>query len=87
VVSARLRDLYQTTHNIHKGQTSNLPLPAEFIGFEPLVLESERPRIIFVMDTVALGFRFLLVLVFLCQYQSVSALYSCVMYYWCCKIL
>ena len=32
----------------------------------------------FVMDTVALGLRFLLVLVFLCHSQSISAPYSCI---------
>jgi len=52
VVSARLRDLYQTTHNIHKGQTLT---PSA--GFEILV-----------MGTVALGLPFpLSVLVYQCS--------------------
>jgi hypothetical protein len=36
---ARRRDLYLTTHNTHKRQTSMPPL-----GFEPTVLVSERPK-------------------------------------------
>jgi hypothetical protein len=35
---ARRRDLYLTTHNTHKRQTSLLP-----VGFEPTILVSERP--------------------------------------------
>jgi hypothetical protein len=36
---ARRRDLYLTTHNTHKRQTS-MPL----VGFEPAILVSERPQ-------------------------------------------
>jgi hypothetical protein len=36
---ARRRDLYLTTHNTHKRQTS-MPL----VGFEPTILVSERPQ-------------------------------------------
>jgi hypothetical protein len=36
---ARRRDLYLTTHNAHKRQTS-MPL----VGFEPRILVSERPK-------------------------------------------
>jgi len=35
--SARRRDLYMTTHHVHKGQTSMSPA-----GFEPAVPASER---------------------------------------------
>jgi hypothetical protein len=69
-----------------KGQTSTPPPSA---GFEPSVPESERPQthtfdraapdeMIFVTNAVALGLRFLLVLVFPCQYQSIIAPYSCI---------
>ena len=37
--SARRRDLYLTTHNIHKRQTSMPPA-----GFEPVIPASERPQ-------------------------------------------
>jgi hypothetical protein len=37
--SARCRDLYQTTHNTHKRQTSMPPA-----GFEPAIPASERPQ-------------------------------------------
>jgi hypothetical protein len=37
--SARRRDLYLTTHNTHKRQTSMPP-----VGFEPTILASERPE-------------------------------------------
>jgi hypothetical protein len=37
--SARRRDLYLTTHNTHKRQTSKSPA-----GFEPLIPSSERPH-------------------------------------------
>jgi hypothetical protein len=37
--SARRRDLYLTTHNTHKRQTSMPPT-----GFEPTILASERPQ-------------------------------------------
>jgi len=37
--SARRRDLYLTTHNIHKRKTSTPPA-----GFEPAIPASERPR-------------------------------------------
>jgi len=37
--SARHRDLYQTTHNVHKRQTSMLPA-----GFKPTIPASERPQ-------------------------------------------
>jgi hypothetical protein len=37
--SARRRDLYLTTHNTHKWQTSMLPA-----GFEPAIPEIERPQ-------------------------------------------
>jgi hypothetical protein len=36
---ARRRDLYLTSHNTHKRQTSMPPL-----GFEPTILVSERPK-------------------------------------------
>jgi hypothetical protein len=36
--SSRRRDLYLTTHNIHKGQTSMRPA-----GFEPTIVASEQP--------------------------------------------
>jgi hypothetical protein len=36
---ARRRDLYLTTHNTHKRQTSMPP-----VGFEPTILVSERPK-------------------------------------------
>jgi hypothetical protein len=36
---ARHRDLYLTTHNTHKGQTSMTP-----VGFEPTIPASERPQ-------------------------------------------
>jgi hypothetical protein len=36
---ARRRDLYLTTHNTHKRQTSMPP-----VGFEPTILVSERPQ-------------------------------------------
>jgi hypothetical protein len=35
----RRRDLYLTTHNIHKRQTSMPP-----VGFEPTILVNERPQ-------------------------------------------
>jgi hypothetical protein len=38
--SARRRDLYLTTHNTHKRQTSMPP-----VGFEPAILVSQRPQI------------------------------------------
>jgi hypothetical protein len=37
--SARRRDLYLTTHNTHKRQTSMTPA-----GFEPVISASERPQ-------------------------------------------
>jgi hypothetical protein len=37
--SARHRDLYQTTHNVHKRQTSMPPA-----GFEPTIPGSQRPQ-------------------------------------------
>ena len=37
--SARRRDLYLTTHNIHNRQTSMPP-----VGFEPTISEGERPQ-------------------------------------------
>jgi hypothetical protein len=37
--SARRRDLYLTTHNTHKRQTSMPP-----VGFEPTIPASERPQ-------------------------------------------
>jgi hypothetical protein len=37
--SDHLRDLYLTTHNNHKGQTSMPP-----VGFEPAIPASERPQ-------------------------------------------
>jgi hypothetical protein len=37
--TARRRDLYLTTHNTHKRQTSMPP-----VGFEPTILVSERPK-------------------------------------------
>jgi len=37
--SARLRDLYLTTHKTHKRQSSNAPA-----GFEPAVPANERPQ-------------------------------------------
>ena len=37
--SARRRDLYLTSHNTHKIQTSMSP-----VGFEPTILVSERPK-------------------------------------------
>jgi hypothetical protein len=36
---ARRRDLYLTTHNTHKRQPSMPP-----VGFEPMILVSERPK-------------------------------------------
>jgi hypothetical protein len=36
---ARRRDLYLTSHNTHKRQTSMPP-----VGFEPTILVSERPK-------------------------------------------
>jgi hypothetical protein len=36
---ARRKDLYLTTHNIHKRQTSMPP-----VGFEPIILVSQRPQ-------------------------------------------
>jgi hypothetical protein len=47
--SARRRDLYLTTHNIHKRQTSMPPL-----GFEPTISASERPKS-HALDRVATG--------------------------------
>jgi hypothetical protein len=46
---ARRRDLYLTTHNTHKRQTS-MPL----VGFEPTILVSERPQT-HVLDRTATG--------------------------------
>jgi hypothetical protein len=37
---ARSRDLYLTSHNTHKRQTTMPP-----VGFEPTILGSERPKI------------------------------------------
>jgi hypothetical protein len=47
--SARRRDLYLTTHNIHKRQTFMPPA-----GFEPTILASERPHTQ-VLDRAATG--------------------------------
>ena len=47
--SARRRDLYLTTHNIHKRQTS-MPL----VGFEPTISACERPQT-YALDRVATG--------------------------------
>jgi hypothetical protein len=47
--SARRRDLYLTTHNTYKRQTSMLPA-----GFEPTIPVSERPQT-HVLDRVATG--------------------------------
>jgi hypothetical protein len=46
---ARRRDLYLTTHNTHKRQTSIPP-----VGFEPTILVSERPKT-HVLDRTATG--------------------------------
>jgi hypothetical protein len=47
--SARRRDLYLTTHNIHKRQTSMPPA-----GFEPEIAASERPQT-YTIDSAASG--------------------------------
>jgi hypothetical protein len=47
--SARRRDLYLTTHNTQKRQTSVLAA-----GFEPAIPASERPQVL-VLDRVATG--------------------------------
>ena len=47
--SARRRDLYLTTHNNHKRQTSMPP-----VGFEPTIPASERPQT-YVLDRTATG--------------------------------
>jgi len=54
--SARRRDLYLTTHNIHKRQTSN-----SRGGFEPEIPASER-RQTCALDRVSIGIGFLLTL-------------------------
>jgi hypothetical protein len=46
---ARRRDLYLTTHNTHKRQTSMPP-----VGFKPTILVSERPKT-HVLDRTATG--------------------------------
>jgi hypothetical protein len=47
--TARSRDLYLTTHNNHKRQTSMPP-----VEFEPTILASERPKI-HTLDRTATG--------------------------------
>jgi hypothetical protein len=47
--SARRRDLYLTTHNTHKRQTSMLP-----VGFEPTISAGERPQS-YALDRAATG--------------------------------
>ena len=47
--SARRRDLYLTTHSTHYRQTSMTP-----VGFEPAVLEGERPHT-YTLDRAATG--------------------------------
>ena len=47
--SARLRDLYLTTHNTHNRQTSTLP-----VGFEPTISAGERPQT-YALDRAATG--------------------------------
>jgi len=47
--SARRRDLYQTTHNIHKTQTPMLP-----VWFEPAIPANERPQT-YALDHTASG--------------------------------
>jgi hypothetical protein len=47
--SARRRDLYLTTHNTHKRQTSMPP-----VGFEPAIPASERPQT-HILDRAATG--------------------------------
>ena len=47
--SARRRDLYLTTHNIHNRQTS---MPA--VGFEPTISAGERPQT-YALDSAATG--------------------------------
>jgi len=47
--SARRRDLYLTTHNSHKRQTSMLP-----VGFEPTISAGERPQT-YALDRAATG--------------------------------
>ena len=47
--SARRRDLYLTTHNTHKRQTSMPP-----VGFEPTFLLDERPQT-YALDRAATG--------------------------------
>ena len=47
--SARRRDLYLTTHNIHNRQTSMPP-----VGFESTISEEERPQI-YALDRAATG--------------------------------
>ena len=47
--SARHRDLYLTTHNTHKRQTSMPP-----VGFKPTISAGERPQT-FILDCTATG--------------------------------
>jgi len=47
--SARHRDLYLTTHNTHKRQTSTPPA-----GFDPIFLARERP-LTQTLDSAAIG--------------------------------
>ena len=47
--SARRRDLYLTTHNIHNRQTSNSP-----VGLEPTISAAERPQT-YALDRAATG--------------------------------
>ena len=48
-LSARLRDLYLTTHNNHNRQTSMPP-----VGFEPTISAGERPQT-YALDRAATG--------------------------------
>ena len=47
--SARRRDLYLTTYNVHNRQTSTPP-----VGFEPIIPASERPQT-YTLDRAATG--------------------------------
>jgi hypothetical protein len=53
---ARRRDLYLTSHNAHKRQTSMPP-----VGFEPMILVSERPKT-HALDRKATGIGILLII-------------------------
>ena len=56
--SARLRDLYLTTHNNHNRQTSMPP-----VGFEPTISASERPQT-YALNRAATGTGF-----YICNYH------------------